>query len=308
MHPLLKRGIISLVTVWLIVSVAFVCIYALPGDPARMILGRQASDESIRAFREQAGLNQPMYRQYWLFLYHTARLEFGDSLLYRRPVRSLIAQRSHATLMLCGYSVLVMLLGAFVLPVCLTLVGRPFLHRLMKVLFTFAGIAPPYVLGITVLMFFAGKLGWIAVIFDGSSIRSWILPSLVLAAYPCSIVMRLFDSELASIQRSTYVLHAQALGFSPAVVLLREILPNALTAALPGFANALAVFITGAFFVEVIFTIPGLGRLSYEAISNKDIGLLAGLCVTFAVAVVAISTLMEAVRFALDPRLRGRDA
>jgi ABC-type dipeptide/oligopeptide/nickel transport system permease component len=173
---------------------------------------------------------------------------------------------------------------------------------------TLAGIAPPYVLGVVTLVLFAGKLGWTPVIFDEISMRSWILPAFVLAAYPCAIVMRLFEGELENIMQSRYVLRARAMGFSAAAVILREALPNALTAALPGLANALAAFITGAFFVEVIFGVPGLGRLAYEAISNKDIELLAGLCMVFAVIIVSISAVLEISRLFLDPRLRGRDA
>jgi peptide/nickel transport system permease protein len=95
------------------------------------------------------------------------------------------------------------------------------------------------------------------------------------------------------------------MGASAFGALLREAVPNALTAALPAFANAMAVFLTGTFFVEVIFGISGLGRLTYEAISNKDITLLAALCLLFATAISMVSTLLEIVRFAIDPRLRS---
>ena len=94
MRSSLSSAAFLVLTIWLILTVSFVCIYRLPGDPARMILGRQASEESIRVFRLQAGLDDPLFKQYARFLGRTVRLEFGDSLLYRRPVISLLRDRS----------------------------------------------------------------------------------------------------------------------------------------------------------------------------------------------------------------------
>src|SRR5690349_14536586 len=100
MRLLQQRTAVFLVTVWLIFTIAFLCVYRLPGDPARMILGRQASQESVDNFKHYAGLDQPIWRQYATFLRRAATAEFGDSLLYRRPVTELIRERSRLTLLL----------------------------------------------------------------------------------------------------------------------------------------------------------------------------------------------------------------
>lgn len=308
MRAIVSRFLFFFFTVWLILTVAFLCIYWLPGDPARMILGRQASDEAIRSFRESAGLQEPLWVRYTMFTQRTLRLQLGDSLLYRRPVAELLADRSLITIHLVAFSAIVVVMLAFIAPVGLRLIGLERFQPRLESLLALGGIAPPYVLGVFALLVFAGWLGWVSVIFDGSRVRDWVLPALVLAAYPSAIVMRLFGCQLEAVLNAPYILRARAMGFATNRVIIWEAVPNALTAALPGFANALAAFITGTFFVEVIFGIPGLGRLTYEAISNKDIALLSGLCILFAVAVSGISTALEVLRVAIDPRLRSRHA
>jgi peptide/nickel transport system permease protein len=292
--------------VWLIVTTAFLCLYWLPGDPARMILGHQASQQSIDDFRHATGLDRPLLNQYGSFLRHAVSADFGDSLLYRRPVANLIRERSRLTLILVTSSLFVVLLVGFAAPLVFRLFGVPKTGRFFQVLATVQGIAPPYILGVVSLAIFAGGLGWITVIFDPHRLRDWILPAFVLAAYPSSVVLRLFDAELGRVLHAPYVVRARALGYDGPTVLLRKALPNALTAALPALANAMAVFITGTFFVEVIFGIPGLGRLTYEAIANKDIALLSALCLVFAIAICTISAMLEFTRLIVDPRLRVR--
>lgn len=305
MRNVATRTGLFLATLWLILTAGFLCVYKLPGDPARMILGRQASEETLEQFRLHARLNEPLWNQYVFFTRRIITGDLGDSLLYRRPVAGLVAERSGMTARLVGCSLVFVVVIAFVVPILLRLVGSISGRATFQTIAVAFGIAPPYVAGVLALALFAGKLGWINVIFDPTKISNWILPSLVLAAYPASVVMRLFDSELNNSVRSLFVLRARAMGASAFGALLREAVPNALTAALPALANAMAVFLTGTFFVEVIFGISGLGRLTYEAISNKDITLLSTLCLLFAAAICLVSTLLEIVRLAIDPRLRS---
>jgi len=298
----------ALLTMWLIVTIGFVCVYKLPGDPARMILGRQASEEALREFRLQAGLDRPLWRQYPRFVDRTIHLNLGDSLVYRRPVVELIRERSAATVKLVFFSLLEVITIAFIIPLLLRLTGSEIARNWLQRCSVALGIVPPYVLGVVILAILAGSLGWVSAIFEPARIRAWILPSLVLAAYPIAITMRLFENHMQCELRKLYVVRAKVMGFSHRVIVLREVLPNALTTALAAVANGLASFVTGTFFVEVIFGISGLGRLTYDAIGNKDIGLLAGLCIVFAVAITAISTTLDLAQLMIDPRLRGRHA
>ncbi|MGH8759145.1 MAG: ABC transporter permease subunit [Burkholderiales bacterium] len=164
-------------------------------------------------------------------------------------------------------------------------------------------LAPPYVLAIAGLLVGAGWLGWISVVFDPSRFTAWLLPAAALGAYPAALVLRLFAGRLKEELAAPYACRARALGLSLPHVVLREVVPNALPAALAALANSLAYFATGAFFVEAVFGIPGLGRLAQEALRNKDMAVLAGLCLVFAIVVLLLSATLNALQRWLDPRV-----
>src|SRR3712207_5126426 len=137
-----------------------------------------------------------------------------------------------------------------------------------------------------------------------SSPRSWILPPLVLAAYPTGVVLRLFEHQLRAALSSQYSLRAHSLGFRHRQALFFEALPNALTPSLAALANGLAFFVTGTLFVEVAFGMQGLGGLTYEAVRNKNIPVLVAVCILFTVAITLISTLLEVALILLNPKSR----
>lgn len=288
----------------LIVSLTFFAVYALPGDPARLILGQRATLETLEAFRAEAGLNDPLAVQYLRFVSRAAQLEFGDSLAQRRPVKDLIAERTPQTvgLVLAAIGVLVFL--AFSLPLGLGLAGRMEWLAWLDRLWGSAAAIPPYVLAVLLLMVFGGWLELVPTIFNPELLVAWLLPAFVLAAYPTAIVLKLFHQEIEAARSSLYVLRARAMGLSEARILLTEILPNAVTPALAALANSLAFFITGTFFVEVVFGMTGLGSLTYEAIRNKDLALLVGLCVVFAAVISIVSALLDMGLILVNPRLR----
>lgn len=302
---MINRRIVGLAgALWLIVSLTFFAVYALPGDPARLILGQRATPETLEAFRAQAGLNDPLAVQYLRFVSRAAQLDFGDSLAQRRPVKDLIAERTPQTVGLVLAAIGVLTFLAFSLPLVLGLAGRmEWLSWLDRVWGSAAAI-PPYVLAVLLLMVFGGWLELVPTIFDPKLPMAWLLPACVLAAYPTAIVLKLFHQEIDAARSSLYVLRARAMGLSEARILLTEILPNAVTPALAALANSLAFFITGTFFIEVVFGMTGLGSLTYEAIRNKDLALLVGLCVVFAAAISIVSALLDMALMLANPRLR----
>lgn len=291
---------------WLIVSLTFLAIYALPGDPARLILGQRATAETLQAFRQSAGLDDPLAEQYFRFVSQAATLEFGESLVQRRPVKDLIAERTPQTLGLVCAAIGVVAFFAFAMPLLIGLMDRLSWLTWLDRFWGVAAAAPPYVLAVVLLMVFGGWLELVSTIFDPTALISWVLPAFTLAAYPTAIVLKLFHQEIKAAQADLYAIRARAMGFSKAAILVTEILPNAMTPALAALANSLAFFITGTFFVEVVFGVAGLGSLTYEAIRNNDVALLMGLCVVFAAAITVVSTLLDIALILSNPRLRNR--
>lgn len=290
---------------WLIITLTFVAVYALPGDPARLVLGQRATLETLETFRQSAGFNDPLYQQYARFIVKTVNLEFGDSLVQRRPVSNLIAERLPQTLLLVSTAIGLVMLFSFILPLLIELIEKHAWLVWLDRFWVAAAAAPPYVLAVLLLMVFGAMLEWVPTIFNPEKLSSWILPAITLAAYPIAIVLKLFHQEMIAAQSSPYALRARAMGFSKRFILLRETLPNAVTPALAALANSLAFFITGTFFVEVVFGVTGLGSLTYEAIRNNDLSLLMALCMVFAAGIGVISTALEITLILLNPRLRS---
>ncbi len=295
-------------TMWLIVTVAFFCAYKLPGDPARMILGQKATPEAIENFRHQTGLDQPIAVQYSRFVRRALTLELGESLVQRRPVAELISERAGQTLTLILISLFFLALCGLALPVCLRLIEWQLPQKVYRSLWTFLAIAPPYVLSILALLGFASWLKWIPVSFDGTRPSAWIVPALVLAAYPIAVIIRLLSDQIENVLGSPFVRTARAFGYSEPQVLLRFALPNAITPAMAAFANGVAFFVTGTFFVEVVFGIGGLGTLAYEAVRNKDVSVLVGVSIVFAGSICSISAVLQLLLAVLDPRTEAQDA
>jgi peptide/nickel transport system permease protein len=288
----------------LILITSFFAIYRLPGDPARMILGPRASAESVVQFRKDAGLNDPVIKQFARFVGRVALLDLGESLSYRRPVLALVRERSGQSLQLIGYAFLILLVFAVVLPVCLQAAGVGLADNILRTVWTGLSAAPPYVLALLTLTLLAGSLRVLPAVFETDRLSCWLAAGFVLAAYPTALASRLFHDALAAAMLSEYATRARAQGFSEAAILLREALVNALAAPVSAIANGLAYFFTGTFFVEVAFGIGGIGSLTYEAIRNKDITVLAGVCVLFAFVISAISVILDLAQHLVSPRLR----
>lgn len=292
--------------VWLIVTLAFVVVYALPGDPARLVLGQHASAETVERFRSAKGLDKPLVEQYIIFLERASRFDFGDSLTQRRPVRKLIGERSKSSVMLLVTAVGLVGIFAFVLPIIAAITEMGGERQKMSQVWGILAAIPPYVLAVLLLVIFGSSLKWIPVLFNPDRAVSWVVAAFTLATYPVSIVIKLFQQELAVAPTRSYAVRAKAFGFSWRYILVREVLPNIVTPSLVALANSVAFFVTGTFFVEVVFGINGLGSLTYDAISNKDLPLLLGLCVVFGVSVTLITTLLEIIIKLIDPRIRRR--
>ncbi|MBX3670128.1 MAG: ABC transporter permease [Rhodocyclaceae bacterium] len=288
-----RRALVALVTLWAVLTLSYVCLYTLPGDPARIILGPQASAESIQDFRRSAGLDGSWWQQYASYLRRLINLDLGDSFALRRPVASLIAERGQVSLKLAGAAFAVVLAVSILTPLGLKSVGANSALFAIEFGAQITAFAPPYVLAIVSLLVVGGCWGLVPIIFDAERAGSWWLAAGVLSAYPAALLLRVFGTELDAQMRRPYALRARASGFSTTRTLWREALPNAVPVALAALANSLAFFVTGAFFVEIVFGVPGLGRLGQDALRQRDVALLAGVCIAFSAFVVVLGLVLD---------------
>ena len=206
-----------------------------------MILGPRADAQTVERFRESAGLNSSIFVQFERFLSRSLKLDFGDSLIQRRPVMDLIRERSRYTVELILSAIGTLFLFGILIPLSLLALRLGWADATIRAFWTTLAAAPAYVLSLVTLTLFAGLLQWIPAIFEPSRVICWIAPALTLAVYPTSLVSRLFRNALESSLNSDYAFRARAQGFSEPVILIREALVNSVTAPISAFANGLAL-------------------------------------------------------------------
>ena len=285
--------------IWAVVTISFMCTYMLPGDPARIILGPQASAETLARFRSEYSLDQSLSAQYVSYASKVAKLDLGESFAQRQPVARLLLARGITSFSLAISAVCIAIgLGMF-LPLLMAMSGSDRLNTAYGLILQAFAFPPPYLLAVAALGFVAGFLKIAPVMFDPNSRVSWLAAAIVLSAYPSALLFRLFIQCVRREMSQPYAHRAAASGFSRQHVLLHEVFRNACAELFASATNALAFFFTSAFFVETVFGIGGLGRLAQEAIRQKDVATLNGVCLALCALVTITSLVMDAVHTVL---------
>ena len=292
--------------------VVFAVMNVLPGDPALTILGMDASDDALAALREQLGLNAPLVTRYSSWVWNALQGDFGISHSFRVPVSELISERLPMTISLAVAGMLVTLVLALGLGITAAAQhgragdwGVMFLSQL--------GIAvPAFWLSILLVMLFAVKLRWLPPGgFAGwddpvAALRSLILPTVALALVQSAVLARVTRSSALEVMRQDFVRTARASGLSHRRILWRHVLPNALVPIVTIVGMQFAALVTGTIVIENVFYLPGLGRLIFQSIANRDLPTVQALVMLFAAIVVTANFVVDLLYVVIDPRLKAR--
>lgn len=309
---LIRRTLGLVLTLLAVSLVVFAVMNVLPGDPALTILGIEASEEALDAIRRQLGLYDPLHLRYLNWVGGALTGDFGLSHSFRVPVADLIAERLPMTLALAVAGMGVTVVLALILGIgAAANHGKP---GDWAVMFTSQlGIAvPSFWLAILLVLLFAVHLRWLPPGgFPGwsdpvAALRALILPTAALAVIQAAVLARVTRSSALEVMRLDYVRTARAMGYSRARVLWRHILPNALIPIVTIIGLQFATLVTGTIVIENVFYLPGLGRLIFQAISNRDLPTVQALVLMFAAIVVVVNFLVDVAYVLIDPRLRGR--
>ena len=301
--------VLTLVAVSIVV---FAVMNVLPGDPALTILGLDATEDALAALRDQLGLNQPLLQRYGAWVTGAMQGDFGVSHSFKVPVADLIAERLPMTLSLAVAGMGLTVVLALVLGV-----GAAANHRKAGdwgVMFlTQLGIAvPAFWLAILLVLLFAVKLRWLPPggfpgwDEPGLAIKSLILPTVALALVQSAVLARVTRSSILEVMRQDYVRTARASGFSQTRVLWRHVLPNALVPIVTIVGMQFAALVTGTIVIENVFYLPGLGRLIFQSIANRDLPTVQALVMLFAAIVVTTNFIVDLAYLLIDPRLKAR--
>ena len=310
---LLRRTIGFVLTLLTVSIVVFAVMNVLPGDPALTILGLEASDDAINALRVKLGLNEPVFTRYINWVLNALNGDFGESHSFGVPVSGLILERISMTVSLAVFGMLLTIIIALSLGV-----GAAANHRKFGdwgvMFFSQLGIAvPAFWLSFLLVILFAVKLRWLPPGgFPGwgdplLAIKSLILPTIALALVQSAVLARVTRSSALEVMRLDYIRTAKASGFSRKRILWRHVLPNALVPIVTIVGMQFAAVVTGTIVIENVFYLPGLGRLIFQSIANRDLPTVQALVMMFAVIVVSANFIVDLLYSVIDPRLRERN-
>ncbi|RYE09968.1 MAG: ABC transporter permease [Hyphomicrobiales bacterium] len=293
--------------------IIFLVMEVLPGDPAQFILGMNARPDTLAALRTQLGLDAPPLLRYFNWLFGMLHGDFGLSYTYRVPVSELIMQRIGVSLPLAIISLTLTLLIAFPAGI-LAASKRNSLTDVGVMGVTQIGVAVPnfwfaiilvYVFAVTLHWFSAGGFGgWNKGLWPG--LRSLVLPSIALALPQASILARVMRSALLDTLDEDYIRTARARGLSRRQALWGHALRNALIPVLTIIGLQFAFLLAGTIIIENVFSLPGLGRLIFQAIGQRDLIVVKSVVMLLVFAVILVNFLVDVAYVAIDPRLRRR--
>lgn len=317
----ISRQLASIIpTILLSIVINFILLHAAPGDPARVLAGRDnPTEEQIAAIRADLGLDQPLPVQFWRYVQQLAQGNLGESIAFKQPVFDLIMDRLPATLLLTLTSVVLALIVG-------TLLGALAAQKSGSTtdsVLSFSNYAlfaiPSFWLGLIMIVIFSSKLEWLPTagmrtvradytgwrdVMDVA--RHMVLPVATLALVQVPIYFRITRASVLQQQREEYVTTFRATGMPESRVFRRYALRNALLPTVTVFGLGLGFVFTGAALVEIVFAWPGIGRLTLDAVFRRDYPLLLGVYLILAITVSMAVLLTDILYAMLDPRIRLR--
>lgn len=290
--------------------VVFMIIQFVPGDPARISLGQQANEEAIERRREEMGLNRPLVVQYADWLASAVRGDLGESLITRQDVTPQIVQRVTPTLQLAGFAILIGIVIAFPLGI-IAAVRQGSIVDLIATFISQVGVAvPDFWLGILLVLLFSSTLdvlppsGYTPIEEDPMDwLSHMILPALTAGLISASIQTRFIRSAMLEVLGQNYIRTARAKGLRELTVVNRHALRNALITIVTIIGLQLTALLSAVVVIEIVFNLPGLGRLALDAVLDRDYPLLQGAVLVIAVLVTVVNLLVDLLYFLLDPRI-----
>ena len=308
----LKRVIILLATLFLVSGAIFVVLQVLPGDPAQIILGIKATPETLRDLRHKLGLDLPLPVQYLNWIGGVIRGDLGRSITYDVPITSLIISRLQVTIPLALLSILFAVVFSIPLGVYAAIHrNRPGDYGVM--VFSQIGLAiPAFWAGILLILLFAVELRW----FSAGGFKSWgetpwgalkslLLPALSLGLIRAAVLARLTRSCMLEVLGEDYIRTARSKGLTEKVVVYKHAFRNALIPVVTIVGLQMGELLAGAIVIENVFHLPGLGRLIFLAIGQRDLPVVQGVSLLIAFLIVVVNFAVDVIYGIVDPRIRA---
>lgn len=300
---IIRRILVSIPVLWGVLTLVFISVHLLPGDPAEIMLFGRGHPADIVALRHQLGLDRPLPVQYWDFLTHAVRLDFGTSIISHQPVMQEIWDRFPYTAELAVSAMVLATIFGIITGIFSATHNRRFSGTLVSGLAVVGISIPDFWLGTMLAVIFGVNLGWLPVAGPGD-ITHLILPSVTLAIVITATLTRLIRASILDILGREYVRTARAKGLRSRIVMYKHVMRNALIPVVTIFGLTLGGLLGGAVVLENVFAWPGLGTLAVTAVTNRDFPLIQGTTFFFAVILIGANLLVDISYALLDPRIQ----
>jgi peptide/nickel transport system permease protein len=306
------QRVLATVPVLLIVAVlVFMMLRLTPGDPAAVIAGEAATAKDIAEIRAKLGLDGSIVSQFFIWIGHVVQGDFGESFFYKRTVSSLIADRIGPTVSLAVMTIVLAVVIAVPLGTLAAYRQGSWLDRIVMGISVVGFSVPVFVIGYILIYLFSLGLGWFPVQGYqplsqgfGGFVHRLILPSLALAVVYIALLARMTRTSVLEVLNEDYVRTARAKGLPNLKVLVRHALRNAAVPIVTVIGLGIATLLGGVVVTESVFNIPGLGRLTVDAVLARDYPTVQAVILLFSVAYVVINLVIDVFYTILDPRIR----
>lgn len=307
---IIQRLVLALIVILGVTFVVFLIIQFVPGDPARISLGQQATDEAVAARRAEMGLDRPFIVQYADWLVSASQGDLGNSLITREPVTPQISQRLPTTLQLAGLSLVIGMLIAFPLGITAAVNQGSWIDLLASFISQIGVAVPDFWMAILLVLLFSSRLellppsGYTPITEDFFDwLSHMILPALTAGFISASIQTRFVRSAMLEVIGQNYIRTARAKGLDERTVITKHALRNALITIVTVIGLQITALLSAVVVIEIVFNLPGLGRLALDAVLDRDYPLLQASVLVIAVLVTFVNLAVDLTYFLLDPRI-----
>ena len=299
---ILKRILLALLTVWVVITVTFFVMHAVPGGP--FLSEKAVSEATQKALEAKYGLDKPVMEQYVNYLKDiVTKFDFGPSIKLRgRQVVDVIADGMKTSIKLGLIAAAIALCSGIVLGCVAALTRNSILDKIIMVITTAFVSMPSFIMGTLLLLIFSVKLGLVPA--NGESAKGLLLPIITLSLYPMAYITRLTRSSMLDVLGQDYIRTAKAKGVAPVKIIFGHALKNSLIPVITYFGPMLAYIVTGSLVVEQIFAVPGIGCPALAAPLSTPLPLVMGTTIVLAILIVVMNLVSDILYTVVDPRIK----
>jgi peptide/nickel transport system permease protein len=308
---LLRRVLTAIPVMGAVALFVFLLLRLTPGDPAAVLAGENASPEHLERIRASLGLNEPLYIQFFTWINHLLHADLGTSLISNVPVLTMIADRVEPSIAIALSTIIVAIVVAVPLGVIAAWQHGTWIDRCVMGLSVLGFSVPGFVIGYVLIQVFAIDLRWLPVqgfksITDGFGpfLQRIVLPTMTLSFVYVALIARMTRAAMLDVLGDDYIRTARAKGIAETAVLLRHGLRNAAVPVITVIGSGFALLISGVVVTESVFNLPGVGRLTVDAVLARDYPVIQAMILLTSLIYVSVNLLVDVAYTLLDPRIR----